>query len=197
MFSGIIQRVATLSERKQSPKGGASLSFSYDAFTKLQVGSSVACGGVCLTVEQQHPKGFRASASEHTLSHSNLGTRPVGDDINLEPALRLGDEISGHWTFGHVDHVVETLALESQGDSMLASFKMPSQSKHLLAQRGSVALEGVSLTVADVAEDAFRVVIVPHTLKTTSFRSLKVGYKLNMECDMLARYVATQLEAKN
>jgi len=132
--------------------------------------------------------------AQHTLRHSNLGTRAVGDDINLEAALKLGDEISGHWVFGHVDDVVETLALEPQGESMLASFALPPQSESLLAQRGSVALEGVSLTVANLTKNAFSVVIVPHTFKNTSFRSLKVGDRVNMECDMLARYVARQME---
>lgn len=167
-------------------------------FPKPTLGASVACGGVCLTVEAATDDAFTVSASKQTLARSNLGEKRAGAAINLEPSLKLGDELGGHLVFGHVDAVVEVIDIKPQGELKLITVGLPPNDADLLCGGGSAALDGVSLTVVEVGDKTgkgwFSFTGVAHTLKTTTLGEVAVGGRLNLEFDMLARYVASRMK---
>ena len=193
MFSGIVTHLGRLG-KTETREGGELAMEIESSLPRPRIGASVACSGVCLTVEAAADGVFAVSASRQTLSHTNLGGKSVGSFLNLETSLRLGDELGGHLVFGHVDGVVEVLAIKPQGRAKLIRVSPPPENGHLLCGGGSVALEGISLTVAEVeSAGAFSFTGVPHTLESTSLGKMGVGTLLNLEFDMLARYVANSL----
>jgi riboflavin synthase len=161
-----------------------------------QIGASIACNGVCLTLTEKTANSFMAMASAETLSKTTLGEWKAGRKINLEPSLRLGDEMGGHFVFGHVDASVTLQGKTSDGQSWRLQFELPPMAKAFIAPKGSVALDGVSLTVNEVTDGSFGVNIIPHTLQNTNFASLEPGQRVNLEIDMLARYVARMNESR-
>ncbi len=193
MFTGIITDLG----RVRAVEGGNEARFeietSYDA-ASIAPGASIACSGPCLTVIDKGEGWFAVEASAETLSRTTLGAWRQGVAVNLERSLKLGDELGGHIVFGHVDGTVTIARQTASGDSVVFDFEAPASLLAYLAPKGSVALDGVSLTVNAVEADAFSVNIIPHTLRNTTFGAANTGDRVNLEIDMLARYVARLLD---
>jgi riboflavin synthase len=192
MFTGIVTDVGRV--RTVIPGGDVGFAIATALDTRdLALGASVACSGVCLTVVEQGEGWFKVQASAETLSRTTLGTWREGTRVNLERALRLGDELGGHIVSGHVDAVAEIVERRSEGDSLRFVFAVPPPFERAVAAKGSVALDGVSLTVNEVEGHRFGVNIIPHTQQRTTFGTAAVGNRVNLEIDLLARYVARLL----
>jgi riboflavin synthase len=163
-------------------------------------GASIACSGVCLTVvgigEEDGRTWFAVDAAAETLRVTTAGRWRPGTKVNLERALKAGDELGGHIVAGHVDGLASLLAREDLTDMARLSLRAPADLARFVAPKGSVALDGVSLTVNDVAADTFSVLIIPHTLKVTTLGALSIGEEINLEVDLMARYAARLLEAR-
>jgi riboflavin synthase len=191
MFTGIITDIGEI----RSVEGGRlRIACGYEA-ASIAIGASIACDGCCLTVTRVERNGptrstFDVEASNETLTHTTLRSWSPGRRINLERSLRLGDELGGHMVTGHVDAVAEILSAEPDGASVRLEIACPKPVAHLIAQKGSVALDGTSLTVNSVAGNRFTVNIIPHTLDVTTWRQKRTGSQLNLEVDLMARYVA-------
>ncbi|MDR3440829.1 riboflavin synthase [Telmatospirillum sp.] len=160
----------------------------------VPIGASIANNGVCLTVIDRGADWFAVQASAETLDKTTLGEWKPGTRINLERAMSLGDELGGHIVSGHVDGVATVVAIRPENDSLRFSFEVPDTLKRFIASKGSVAIDGVSLTVNEVEGARFGVNIIPHTRAVTAFGGYQVGSRVNLEIDMLARYVARLLE---
>ncbi|HCN32944.1 MAG TPA: riboflavin synthase, partial [Rhodobiaceae bacterium] len=191
MFTGIISDVGTILEVTQMGDTRYVIETSYD--TKgIDIGASIACSGVCLTViekmETPSPR-FAVEASAETLNVTTAKKWAVGTKLNLERALKMGDELGGHIVSGHVDGLAEVLSIQAVGDSHVVWFRAPRSLARFVAAKGSVALDGVSLTVNAVDGTDFSVNVIQHTWDVTTLGRLQAGSKLNMEIDMLARYV--------
>lgn len=158
------------------------------------LGASIACSGCCLTAVEFGPGWFAVDASAETLAHTKLGTWQVGSRVNLERSLRLGDELGGHLVSGHVDGVGTALSATPENASTRWVFRVPHTVSRFIAVKGSVAVDGVSLTVNEVTGDTFGVNIIPHTASVTGFGTLKPNDPVNIEIDTLARYVARLAE---
>jgi riboflavin synthase len=158
------------------------------------LGASIGCSGCCLTATEFTPDSFAADASAETLAKTTLGTWRVGTSVNLERSLRVGDELGGHLVSGHVDGVGTALSKTPENASTRWRFRVPADLARFIAAKGSVAVDGISLTVNDVADDTFGVNIIPHTAAVTRFGTLAPGDPVNIEIDMLARYVARLAE---
>jgi riboflavin synthase len=161
----------------------------------IAIGASIACSGVCLTVVEVGPDARRRSrfavdVSAETLARTTLGRWRPGTPVNLERSLRIGDELGGHLVFGHTDGVATITDLQNKGDSIMFRFAAPPGLAPYIAEKGSIALDGTSLTVNEVAGAEFSVNIIPHTRAVTSFGARQIGDLVNVEVDMLARYVA-------
>jgi riboflavin synthase len=192
MFTGIITDVGRV--RAVVPGGDTGFTIATALATDdLALGASVACSGVCLTVVVKGPDWFSVQASAETLARSTLGDWRVGSPVNLERALRVGDELGGHIVSGHVDAVARIVERRPEGDSVRFQFEVPPSFDRAVASKGSVALDGVSLTVNEVQGNRFGVNIIPHTQARTTFVAAAVGDRVNLEIDMLARYVARLL----
>lgn len=163
---------------------------------EIELGASIACSGVCLTAIEFGDNWFAVEASEETTSKTTVGDWQAGDALNLERSLRIGDELGGHLVFGHVDGVAKIAERRTDGDSIRFSILAPDDLAPYIASKGSVALSGVSLTVNEVDGNRFGVNIIPHTADATTLGDLSAGDRVNLEIDMLARYVARQLEAR-
>jgi riboflavin synthase len=199
MFTGIVTTVGTI--RDISPLGGGSdmrltVGAPWSDTSTIAVGASIGCSGCCLTAVEIGPDWFTADASAETLSKTTLGHWRTGTRINLERSLRLGDELGGHLVSGHVDGVGEALSAAPEHGSTRWRFRVPSELARFIAVKGSVAVDGVSLTVNEVTDDTFGVNIIPHTAAVTTFDLLRPGDAVNIEIDMLARYVARLAEFK-
>ncbi len=200
MFTGIITdvgRVRRLS-RGSGPEGGieATIATAYDS-ALIPIGASIACSGPCLTVIAVEPGAFSVQASAETLACSTLGDWEAGTPINLERALRVGDELGGHIVTGHVDGVARLVDRRKEGESVRLVIAAPAALMPYIASKGSVALDGISLTVNEVADGNFGVNIIPHTLAHTSLGEAQPGQRMNLEIDPLARYVARLLPARS
>ena len=163
---------------------------------EIELGASIACSGVCLTAIEFGDNWFAVEASEETTSKTTVGDWQAGDALNLERSLRIGDELGGHLVFGHVDGVAKIAERRTDGDSIRFSILAPDDLAPYIASKGSVALSGVSLTVNEVDGNRFGVNIIPHTADATTLGKLSAGDRVNLEIDMLARYVARQLGAR-
>lgn len=192
MFTGIVQAVAGVLALEPNATG-ARLQLGLEQWA-LQAGESVAVNGCCLTVLSGAGAAF--DLSRETLARTSLGALKPGSLVNVERALRAGDAMGGHLMAGHVDGLAELLAIELQGEGALWTLQTPNELARFIADKGSVALDGVSLTPFAVQGSRFQVALIPHTLQATQYHALKVGDKLNLEVDLLARYVQRLLEAK-
>lgn len=198
MFTGIVQAVGSVAATEQ--RGGdlrltldvADLAARVDA-ARMAVGESIAVSGVCLTVVSQHGRQFAADVSRETLALTTLGGLRAGDAVNLEAALRAGDPLGGHFMSGHVDGLAEVLDLEQDARSLRLTLQTDPALARFIATKGSVSLDGVSLTVNEAAGARFGVNLIPHTLAVTTLRSIAAGRQLNLEVDLLARYVQRAL----
>jgi riboflavin synthase len=200
MFTGIVNDLGEVIEVDEKAEGLRRLTIAcgYDPDT-IEIGASIACSGICLTAVGRGRTGNRSSfavdAAAETLRMTTAGTWRRGTRLNLERALRLGDELGGHLVSGHVDGIAELTAREDLPGMARLSLRVPAELARFIASKGSVALDGVSLTINEVAGDTFSVLIIPHTLMVTTLGSLQTGARLNLEVDQMARYAARLLEA--
>ena len=194
MFTGIITDIGQVAELEQAGDLRARITTGYDT-TGIDIGASIASDGVCLTVIALGPDWYDVQISAETVSKTNIDAWQVGTRLNLERALRVGDELGGHIVSGHVDGVAELIGLTDDGDSTRMEFRAPTTLARFIAAKGSVALNGTSLTVNDVDGDRFGVNVIPHTKEVTTWGGVKVGDRINLEIDTLARYVARLAEA--
>ena len=189
MFTGLIEGTGTL--KTIEPRGKdmrLSIQASFD-LEGFQTGESVAVDGVCLTVVSWQARVFTVDVSQETLSRSTLGHRSVGDEVNLERALRLGDRLGGHLVNGHVDGKARVMARKQRGDSLVFTFEVVAELGRYIIEKGSVAVNGVSLTVNRCDEQSFDVNIVPHTARWTTIGNWRVGDEVNIEVDIIGKYV--------
>ena len=195
MFTGIITGIGHIDYIADAGDRTFRIACDWDC-SQIDIGASIACSGVCLTVVARVTKSFDVTASAETLAVTTAGNWSVGDQINLERALKLGDELGGHIVSGHVDGLAEIKSIENSGDSHIVWLQAPSAFVQFIAAKGSVALDGVSLTVNAVDGCLFSINIIPHTWSATGWAGAVVGQKMNMEIDMLARYVARLADFK-
>src|SRR5208282_4136854 len=199
MFTGITNDLGEVIEvyEKAENLRRITIGCSYNP-DSIEIGASIACSGTCLTVVERGLKGNRAffavDAAAETLRLTSAGTWRQGTKLNLERALRLGDELGGHMVSGHIDGIAELLSRDGLPDMARLWLRVPAGLARFVAPKGSVALDGVSLTVNEVEGEAFSVLIIPHTLKVTTFGGLRAGARLNLEVDQMARYAARLLE---
>ena len=193
MFTGIITDVGEIVALEQRGDLKARIKMAYDT-SGIELGASIASDGVCLTVIALGDDWYDVEISAETVSKTNLGDWTEGRPVNLERALKVGDELGGHIVSGHVDGVAEIVAMKDEGDSTRFTFKAPESLAKFIAPKGSVALNGTSLTVNEVDGCDFGVNIIPHTKEVTTWGHSKVGDKINLEIDTLARYVARLAE---
>jgi riboflavin synthase len=201
MFTGITTDVGDVLDVRQQAEGLRRLRIacSYER-NSIAIGASIACSGVCLTVietgEQSGRTWFATDAAAETLRLTTAGRWQQGTQVNLERSLKVGDELGGHIVAGHADGIAELMARQDLPDMARLTFKAPAALMRFVAPKGSVALDGVSLTLNEVGSDAFSVLIIPHTLKATTFGAAKVGDPMNIEIDLMARYAARLLEIR-
>jgi riboflavin synthase len=189
MFTGIITHTGII--RHIDTSGDWNFSITVPDFTHgLAAGASVACNGVCLTVTKREEDCFSVQVSQETLARTTLKRWREGSRINLERALRAGDELGGHFVSGHVDTTVTLLEKERIGDSQKLTFFLPGNISRFIAEKGSVTLDGVSLTVNEVKEKDFSVNIIPHTLQATTLSGCGANDEVNLEIDIIARYLS-------
>lgn len=197
MFTGIVTDMGEIIALERQGDLRARIATAYDV-DGIDIGASIACDGVCLTVVDTGsvqtgttPRGwFDVQISAETVSKTNLGAWHAGRRINLERALKVGDELGGHIVSGHVDGVAEVVALRPEGDSLRVTFRAPEALARFIAPKGSVALNGTSLTVNEVEGCDFGINFIPHTRKVTTWGAVKLGDLANLEVDTMARYVA-------
>ncbi len=196
MFTGIITDIGTVTQSEMRGDLRVRIACSYD-MQRVDLGASIACDGVCLTVVAKGEGWFDVDISAETMAKTNIGTGgwPVGRRINLERALRLGDELGGHIVSGHVDGVARVVEARPEGDSLRLTFEAPPELARFIAPKGSVALNGTSLTVNEVQGNRFGVNLIPHTREVTNWGEVAEGDVVNLEIDTLARYVARLAEA--
>ena len=199
MFTGIITDIGEVEALEQRGDLKVRIASSYDP-EGIDLGASIACDGVCLTVIAKgkgETRGwFEVEVSAESVSKTNLGTWASGKKVNLERALKVGDELGGHIVSGHVDGVAEVVAVADEGDSTRVSFRAPDALAKFIAPKGSVALNGTSLTVNEVEGATFGINFIPHTKEATTWGDVAVGDRINLEIDTLARYVARLAEAE-
>ena len=192
MFTGLVSDVGQVRHVEKRGDTHLVIATHYDV-AAMDVGASVACAGVCLTVIDKgtaKDRWFAVTASGETLSKTTMGGWKAGTYVNLERPLRVGDEFGGHIVTGHIDGIAQVVSVAPEGESVRMVFKAPAALARFIAAKGSVALDGVSLTVNEAKGARFGINIIPHTAKVTTFGRLKVGGNVNLEIDLLARYVA-------
>jgi len=197
MFTGIVTDLGQVKHVERRGDTHIVLTTHYDV-SQMETGASVCCSGVCMTLVDKgsaRDRWFAVTASAETLAKTTVGAWKPGDRINLERPLKIGDELGGHIVTGHVDGVVEIVRLEPEGESVRIDFQAPTPLARFIAPKGSVALDGVSLTVNEVDGTFFGVNIIPHTLQETAFGGAKVKNRVNLEIDILARYVARLIKS--
>lgn len=195
MFTGIITDIGKVAQVEMRGDMRARISCGYD-MAGVDLGASIACDGVCLTVVDKGADWFDVDISAETVSKTNIGREgwQVGKRLNLERALRVGDELGGHIVSGHVDGVAAIEEMHDEGDSTRVSFRAPAALARFIAAKGSVALNGTSLTVNEVEGERFGVNLIPHTQSVTTWGDARVGDAVNLEIDTMARYVARLAE---
>lgn len=202
MFTGLILERGTLAADPSPHAGGVRLvlSLSSDLAARLDLGASLAVSGVCLTIVEREVLGEEARVAvelaPETLARTKLGTLRAGDAVNLEPALRLGDPLGGHWVQGHVDGTIGVVSRHEAGEFRVLGFELPTALAPYLVEKGSITLDGVSLTVARVEAERFDVALIPHTLAATTLGDLDVGARVHWEADVLAKYVERAISAR-
>lgn len=197
MFTGIVTDRGIVRHIEKRGDTHIAIATNYDAGA-IDLGASIACSGVCLTVVDKghsEDRWFAVTASAETLARTTIGAWRRGDPVNLERPLRVGDELGGHIVTGHIDGVADVSGVVPEGESTRITFEAPADLARFIAPKGSIALDGVSLTVNEVDGARFGVNIIPHTLKVTTFGNLKTGARVNLEIDVMARYVARLVKA--
>jgi riboflavin synthase len=201
MFTGIVTDLGEVIAVRAQGEGlhRLKIACSYDR-ASIAEGASIACSGVCLTVvgtgEDDGRTWFAVDAAAETLNVTTVGSWRHGTRVNLERALKHGDELGGHIVSGHIDGTAEVIAREEGTDSARLALRAPAALSRFIATKGSIALDGISLTVNAVEDDVFSVLIIPHTLKVTTLGAIGIGDRINLEVDMMARYAARLMEVR-
>ena len=193
MFTGLIEEVGTLRAVERLGNGRRFDIAASVVVDGAAVGDSIAVNGVCLTITRCTREYFRAEAVEETLKKTTLGTLAVGAVVNLERALRADSRLGGHFVQGHVDFTTELVAIERRAESWMLSFTIPTDAGANIISMGSIAIDGVSVTVAEKRGDTFRVSVIPHTWEATIFHTYTRGRRVNVELDMIGKYVLNYL----
>lgn len=196
MFTGIVTDIGEIVSVDEGGKSGDRrfvIATKHD-LAAVPIGASIACSGCCLTVVEKSTGRFAVDVSAESLSKTHLGAWKTGSKLNLELSLKLGDELGGHLVYGHVDGVGKIVSMTPVGGSMRFDFEAPGDVARFVAPKGSVTIDGISLTVNEVDGNRFSVNVIPHTQAVTTLGQAKVGQQVNLEVDMLARYVARLLE---
>ncbi len=193
MFTGIITDIGKITGLEKAGDLRARIETSYDT-SGIEIGASIASDGVCLTVVDLGPDWYDVQISAETVSKTNVAAWTLGKRVNLERALRVGDELGGHIVSGHVDGVAEVIAVTDEGDSTRVTLRAPKDLARFIAPKGSVALNGTSLTVNEVDGTDFGINFIPHTKEVTTWGETALGDQVNLEIDTLARYVARLAE---
>jgi riboflavin synthase len=196
MFTGIVQSLAEVADVVPEPPGVRLVIHEPRLAPAAKIGDSVALNGCCLTLVAIDGERLSFQAGEETLSRTNLGELRPGDLVNIEPSLRVGDPMGGHFVTGHIDAIGIVEARHDHGDWCTMWYSAPRSQMEQMASKGSVAVDGVSLTLVDVEQDRFSVALIPHTLVMTTLGSRNVGHRVNLETDVLAKYVQRQLQAQ-
>ena len=189
MFSGIVQSVGTIGEFIQQNEGAVLVVKTEEEFSGFEDGESIAVNGVCLTVVDSTETTFKLDLSTETLSRTNFKNAKKGDRVNLERSLTPSAKISGHFVSGHIDQVGEIVDIEEKPGEVLFRFSHPAELGSFIMEKGSIAIDGISLTVFDCKDNQFTVSIIPYTLSHTNLSSRKIGDLINIECDMIGKYV--------
>jgi riboflavin synthase len=197
MFTGIVTDVGEVLSVDERAEGLRRLTIAcaYDP-ASIAIGASISCSGVCMTAVATGANSFSVDAAAETLKVTTVGNWKTGTRVNLERSLKMGDELGGHLVSGHVDGLAELTRREDLTDMARLTLRVPKPLARFIAQKGSVALDGVSLTVNDVSPDTFSVLIIPHTLSVTTLGALKPADALNLEVDVMARYAARLVETR-
>jgi riboflavin synthase len=195
MFTGLIEEVGVVRRLERGPGGGKLSVRAETVLESTKIGDSIAVSGACLTVIALDGDGFIVECMPETLARTTIGRAGPGTIVNLERALRWGDRLGGHLVLGHVDGVGEVLGVRRTGIAWEVRVSLPEGLRGAVAGKGSVAVDGISLTVIRVDGEAFEVGIIPHTMTETTLRAVKAGMRVNLEADVLARYVLQSLQA--
>jgi riboflavin synthase len=196
MFTGIVRELGSVVTAEAGNGGLALVVEAPRTASALGPGDSISVDGVCLTVEAVDETKVSLHAVPETLSRSTLGSLAAGDPVNVEPALRAGEPLGGHYVQGHVDAVGRVQSVEAEGDGLRVFVEAPPEVLRYCVEKGSVAVDGVSLTIAELGEEEFAVALVPHTLQATTLSALAPGQVVNLEVDVLAKYVERLLGAR-
>ncbi len=194
MFTGIVTDIGEIRDLEQRGDLRARIATNYET-PGIDMGASIACDGVCLTVMGLGSDWFDVEISAESVSKTNISAWSVGYRVNLERALKVGDELGGHIVSGHVDGVAEVVSIRDEGDSTRVTLRAPAELAKFIAPKGSVALNGTSLTVNEVKGNEFGINFIPHTKQVTTWGDVQEGDRVNLEIDTLARYVARLAEA--
>jgi len=189
MFTGLIESIGTIARVEKTGKLCRLRINAELSHEGLKLGESIAVNGVCLTLTDWNQQSFTADVSSETLRVTSLGRLKNGDSVNLERALRLCDRLGGHLVSGHVDAIGVLEGRIMEGEAQRLDFSLPHEIRRYVAPKGSIAIDGISLTVNHVSEESFSVMIIPHTLGRTTLKTLHIGGEVNLESDLLARYV--------
>ncbi|MBI4852479.1 MAG: riboflavin synthase [Acidobacteria bacterium] len=193
MFTGIIEEVGTIKSTQTHSQGGKLTILASYITSDIKLGDSVAVNGVCLTVTEFNNNVLCFDVSLETLKRTTLGYLKAGRLVNLERALKLSDRLGGHIVQGHVDSTGQFLTRQKVGESFIMRFSFPKEIAHYICKKGSIAIEGISLTIANLTENYFEVAVVPHTIKMTTLGHLSSGDDVNLEADILAKYIERML----
>ncbi len=196
MFTGIVRELGKVAATDGGAAGLALVVEAPETAAGLVVGDSISINGCCLTAEAIEGSRVSLHAVPETLARSTLGGLSAGDAVNVEPAVRAGEPLGGHYVQGHVDAVGRVQSVEAEGDGLRVVVKAPSEVLRYCVEKGSVTIDGVSLTVGELHEDEIAVALVPHTLQATTLSALVAGQEVNLEADVLAKYVERLLEAR-
>lgn len=194
MFTGIIQSFGVITKIEAKDTGFRFFISNASIAKKVQLGSSVAVSGVCLTVAELHDEKMVFDVMPETVRKTTLSFKKEGEKVNLEPSLRMGDEVGGHFVFGHVDCTASVRGVEKDGDNWLVTIEAPEVVQMYMTPQGTIAVDGVSLTIARLGEDNFTVSLVEYTWEHTTLSLLQKGDRVNLEADMLAKYVAKSVK---
>lgn len=189
MFTGIIEEIGHIRTIKRGARSAVLEIAAHTITDDLKIGDSVAVNGVCLTATHVSPQSFTADAMPETLSRSNLGALKPGSPVNLERAMQLGNRLGGHIVSGHIDSLATITDIHRDDNALWIMLAAPTDLQRYIIEKGSVALDGVSLTVADVESCGFAVSLIPHTTANTTFATRRVGDKINLECDIIGKFV--------
>ena len=194
MFTGIVEELGTIRNIQRKSEGVILEIQARNVLADAEIGDSIAVDGACLTIRSLAPEAFTADISAETLRRTTLGERRVGEQVNLERSLRLSDRLGGHLVLGHVDEVATICGWEDEGDASLMQVTMSNTLKRYIAYKGSITVDGISLTVSGIHADAFEVALIPHTKQVTTLGTKRNGAKVNLEVDIVARYIETLLK---